>query len=150
MLAELALANAAFAVIKEAVQNSGDLMNAGKAIFQYFDSKSAIQKKYEDKSKNARSNDIEEFFALEQLKKQETELREMMQWQGRAGMWTDWLQFQKEAKEKRVAAERAELRKAAARRAKAWAILGWGFITILFSTLMALGFWVVDQIKNRN
>ena len=150
MLVELAAANAAFAVIKEAVQNSGDLMNAGQAIFQYFDSKSAIQKKYEDKAKNARSNDIEEFFALEQLKKQETELREMMQWQGRAGMWTDWLQFQKEAKEKRVAAERAELRKAAARKAKAWAILGWSFIALLFTTLMAIGLWVVDQIKNRN
>ena len=150
MLVELAAANAAFAVIKEAVQNSGDLMNAGQAIFQYFDSKSAIQKKYEDKAKNARSNDIEEFFALEQLKKQETELREMMQWQGRAGMWTDWLQFQKEAKEKRVAAERAEQRKAAARKAKAWAIVGWGFIAILFSTLMAVGLWVVDQIRNRN
>ena len=150
MLVELAAANAAFAVIKEAVQNSGDLMNAGQAIFQYFDSKSAIQKKYEDKAKNARSNDIEEFFALEQLKKQETELREMMQWQGRAGMWTDWLQFQKEAKEKRVAAERAELRKAAARKAKAWAIVGWSFIALLFTTLMAIGLWVVDQIKNRN
>ena len=101
MLAELAIANAAFAVIKEAVNNSGDLMNAGQAIFKYFDSKSAIQKKYESKAKSAGSSDIEEFFALEQLKKQETELREMMQWQGRAGMWTDWLAFQKEAKEKR-------------------------------------------------
>ena len=150
MLVELAAANAAFAVIKEAVQNSGDLMNAGQAIFQYFDSKSAIQKKYEDKAKNARTNDIEEFFALEQLKKQETELREMMQWQGRAGMWTDWLQFQKEAKEKRVAAERAELRKAAARKAKAWAIVGWSFIAILFTALMAIGLWVADQIRNRN
>jgi hypothetical protein len=29
MLAELAIANAAFSVIKEAVQNSGDIMNAG-------------------------------------------------------------------------------------------------------------------------
>jgi hypothetical protein len=150
MLAELAVANAAFAVIKEAVQNSGDLMNAGQAIFQYFDSKSAIQKKYEDKAKNARTNDIEEFFALEQLKKQETELREMMQWQGRAGMWQDWLEFQKQAKQKRVDAERAELRKAAARKAKAWAIVGWGFIAILFSTLMAVGLWVADQLKNRN
>ena len=149
MLVELAAANAAFAVIKEAVQNSGDLMNAGQAIFQYFDQKSAIQKKYEDKAKNAKTNDIEEFFALEQLKKQETELREMMQWQGRAGMWTDWLEFQKQAKQKRVEAEKAELRAAAARRAKAWAIAGWSFIAFLFTTLMAIGVWVVDQIRNK-
>lgn len=149
MLVELAAANAAFAVIKEAVQNSGDLMNAGQAIFQYFDSKSAIQKKYEDKAKNARTNDIEEFFALEQLKKQETELREMMQWQGRAGMWQDWLQFQKEAKQKRVEAERAELRKAAALRAKIWLSFMWAAIVVLMGVLAVIGAWVVDQLEGK-
>lgn len=149
MLVELAAANAAFAVIKEAVQNSGDLMNAGQAIFQYFDSKSAIQKKYEVKAKNARTNDIEEFFALEQLKKQETELREMMQWQGRAGMWQDWLQFQKEAKEKRVAAERAELRRVAALRAKIWLSFMWAAIVVLMGVLAIIGVWVVDQLKGK-
>jgi hypothetical protein len=149
MLIELAAANAAFAIIKEAVQNSGDLMNAGQAIFQYFDSKSAIQKKYEDKAKNAKTNDIEEFFALEQLKKQEVELREMMQWQGRAGMWTDWLTFQKQAKEKRIAAERAELRAAAARKAKLWLGIMWGAIVALMGVLALIGAWVIDQLKGK-
>jgi hypothetical protein len=149
MLAELALANSAFAVIKEAVQNSGDLMNAGQAIFQYFDSKSAIQKKYEDKAKKAKTNDIEEFFALEQLKRQETELREMMQWQGRAGMWTDWLEFQKQAKQKRVEAERAELRKAAALRAKIWLSFMWTAIIVLMGVLAVIGAWVVDPLKGK-
>jgi hypothetical protein len=149
MLAELALANSAFAIIKEAVQNSGDLMNAGQAVFQYFDSKSAIQKKYEDKAKNAKTNDIEEFFALEQLKKQETELREMMQWQGRAGMWTDWLEFQKQAKQKRVEAERAELRAAAKRKADIVLGLMWAATIGLLGVLMALGLWVLDQMKGK-
>jgi hypothetical protein len=149
MLAELAVANAAFAVIKEAMQNSGDLMNAGNAIFQYFDSKSAIQKKYEDKTKNAKTNDIEEFFALEQLKKQETELREMMQWQGRAGMWTDWLEFQKQAKAKRVAAERAELRAAVVRKAKIIEGIMWGGVVSLMGVLTLIGVWVVDQLKGK-
>ena len=149
MLVELAAANAAFAVIKEAVQNSGDLMNAGQAIFQYFDSKSAIQKKYEKKARDAGKTDIEEFFALEQLKKHETQLREMMIYQGRAGMWNDWLQFQKEAKHKRIAAEKAELRKAAARKAKMWAVIGWSAVAILYTALMAVGVWVVDQLKGR-
>ena len=149
MLAELAIANAAFAVIKEAVQNSGDLMNAGQAIFQYFDSKSAIQKKYEDKAKKAGSTDIEEFFALEQLRKQETELREMMQWQGRAGMWTDWLEFQKQAKAKREEARKAELRAAAARKAKLWLGLMWAAIVSLMGVLALIGAWVVDQLKGK-
>jgi hypothetical protein len=149
MLAELALANSAFAIIKEAVQNSGDLMNAGQAIFQYFDSKSAIQKKYEDKAKKSRTNDIEEFFALEQLKKQEVELREMMQWQGRAGMWTDWLEFQKQAKAKREEARKAELRAAAARKARIWMGLMWAAIVSLLGVLMTIGLWVVSQLKGK-
>jgi hypothetical protein len=149
MIAELMAANAAFAVIKEAVQNSGDLMNAGNAIFQYFDSKSAIQKKYEDKARKAKTNDIEEFFALEQLKKQETELREMMQWQGRAGMWTDWLEFQKQAKQKRDEARKAELRAAAARKAKIWLGVMWTVIIALMGVLVIIGAWVVDQLKGR-
>ena len=107
MLAELAIANAAFSVIKEAVQNSGDIMNAGQALFQYFDTKAEIQKKANAKGGSDRG-DLEEFMALEQLKKQEEELREMMIYQGRAGLWTDWLKFQSEAKRKREAAERDE------------------------------------------
>jgi hypothetical protein len=149
MLVELAAANAAFAIIKEAVQNSGDLMNAGQAVFQYFDSKSAIQKKYEDKAKKAGSTDIEEFFALEQLRKQETELREMMQWQGRAGMWTDWLEFQKQAKAKREEARKAELRAAAARKAKLWLGLMWAAIVSLMGVLALIGAWVLDQLKGK-
>ena len=108
MLLELAAANAAFAVIKEAVQNSGDIMNAGQALFDYFDNKSAIQKKASAKGGSDRG-DLEEFMALEKLKKQEEELREMMIYQGRAGLWTDWLKFQLEAKKKREEAERQKV-----------------------------------------
>jgi hypothetical protein len=149
MLAELMIANSAFAVIKEAVQNSGDLMAAGSKVFEYFDAKSSIQKKYESKAKNAKSNDMEEFFALEQLKKQEVELREMMQWQGRAGMWTDWLEFQKQAKAKREEARKAELRAAAARKAKLWLGLMWAAIVSLLGVLMTIGLWVVSQLKGK-
>jgi hypothetical protein len=107
MLAELALANAAFSVIKEAVANSGDIMNAGQALFQYFDNKAVIQKKANEKGGTDRG-DLEEFMALEQLKKQEEELKQMMIYQGRAGLWTDWLKFQLDAKKRREAAERDE------------------------------------------
>jgi hypothetical protein len=110
MLAELALANAAFSVIKEAVANSGDIMNAGQALFQYFDNKAVIQKKANEKGGTDRG-DLEEFMALEQLKKQEEELKQMMIYQGRAGLWTDWLKFQLDAKKRREAAERERVLK---------------------------------------
>jgi hypothetical protein len=105
VLLELAAANAAFAVIKEAVQNSGDLMAAGESLFKFFDSKAELQKKAQSSNGSDRG-DLEAFMALEQLKKQEEELKEMMIYQGRAGLWTDWLKFQLEAKKKREAAER--------------------------------------------
>ena len=143
MLAELAVANAAFAVIKETVQNGGDIMAAGQKLFDFFDNKNAIQKKANS------GNDMEAFAALEQIKNNEAELKRMMVYHGRAGLWEDWLKFKKEAKQKREAAERAELRKAAARKAKIVAVFMWGLIGSLFAVLMVIGLWVVDQIKQR-
>jgi hypothetical protein len=110
MLLELAAANAAFAVIKEAVQNSGDLMAAGESLFKFFDSKAELQKKAQSSNGSDRG-DLEAFMALEQLKKNEEELKEMMIYQGRAGLWTDWLKFQLDAKKKREAVEREKVLK---------------------------------------
>ena len=108
MLAELAIANACFATIKEAVAHSGDLMAAGDALFKFFDSKAELQKKAKSSNGSDRG-DLEAFMALEQIRKNEEELKEMMIYQGRGGLWTDWLKFQLDAKKKREAAERAEI-----------------------------------------
>jgi hypothetical protein len=143
MLVELAVCNAAFAVIKETVQNGGDIMAAGQKLFDFFDNKNAIQKKANS------GNDMEAFAALEQIKNNEAELKRMMVYHGRAGLWDDWLEFQKQAKHKRIAAEKAELRAAAARKAKMIAVAGWSFVAMLLTTLMVIGVWVIDQIKNR-
>jgi hypothetical protein len=145
MLVELAAANAAFAVIKETVNNGGDIMAAGAKLFEYFDNKSAIQKQYETSGQS----DMKAFAALEQIKTSEAELKRMMVYHGRAGLWDEWLQFQKQAKHKRIAAEKAAERKKAARIAKIWTVAGWTLVAALFSTLMVLGFWVLDQLKGK-
>jgi hypothetical protein len=111
----IAAANASFAIIKECVANTGDLMNAGKALIDYFDAKSVIQKSANEKGGSSRG-DLEEFIALEQLKQREQELKEMMIYQGRGGLWTDWLQFQAEAKRKREEAEKERVRAEIAKR----------------------------------
>ena len=110
MLLELAAANAAFAVIKEAVANSGDLMAAGESLFKFFDSKAELQKKAKSSNGSDRG-DLEAFMALEQIRKNEEELKEMMIYQGRGGLWTDWLKFQLDAKKKREAVERQKVLK---------------------------------------
>jgi hypothetical protein len=135
MLAELAIANAAFSVIKEAVANSGDIMAAGDALFKYFDTKAEIQKKASAKGGSDRG-DLEEFMALEQLKIQEESLREMMIYQGRAGLWTDWLKFQLEAKKKREAAEREKVLK---RQRMIDRIKDTGMIILIITLLGGLG-----------
>ena len=124
MLAELAVANAAFAVIKETVANGGDIMAAGQHIFKFFDSKSEIAKKA-----NASGSDSVAFFALEQIKQNEKDLQEMFIYQGRAGLWDDWLKFQADAKRKREAEAKAI---ALAKYKRKQTILAWinGFIIV--------------------
>ena len=102
MLAELAIANAAFGVIKETIANGGDIMAAGKHVFDFFDSKTQIAKKA-----TSSGSDSEAFFALETIKQNEKQLKEMLIYQGRAGLWDDWQTFQVEARKKREAEARA-------------------------------------------
>lgn len=149
MLAELAAANAAFAVIKEAVVNSGELMAAGQKLYEYFDAKSAIQRKYEEKSKGAKSTDLEEFMALEQLKHQEAELKQMMIYYGRAGMWTDWLKFQSDAKRKREAARLEELAAAEERKEMLVNFSLYGLLVMLLGLLLSVGVWLLNAVKSR-
>jgi cytochrome b subunit of formate dehydrogenase len=125
MLAELAAANAAFAVIKETVANGGDIMAAGQHIFKFFDSKSEIAKKA-----NASGSDSEAFFALEQIKQNEKDLQEMFIYQGRAGLWDDWLKFQADAKRKREAEARALALAKIKRKEKIWAWINGALIVI--------------------
>jgi hypothetical protein len=144
MLAELAIANAAFAVIKEAVQNSGDIMNAGQALFDYFDTKSVIQKKANEKGEG--KSDLEEFMALEQLKKQEAELKQMMIYQGRAGMWQDWLKFQVEARQRREEAEKERVRLEVAKRQKRLEyLMNVVYTAVIFASLYVL-YWMGELV----
>lgn len=102
MLAELAAANAAFAVIKQAVQNGRELADAGSAITKYVGAKEELARRAKKKKRaNTANTDLEEFMALERLKQQEEQLRETMIWSGRPGLWKDWQAFQAQARKSR-------------------------------------------------
>tara|TARA_B110000285_G_scaffold84558_1_gene97022 strand:+ start:477 stop:770 length:294 start_codon:yes stop_codon:yes gene_type:complete len=84
MLAELAIANAAFQVIKQTLSNGGELLSAGKAVGAYFGAEKAIAKQVE-----AGTGDVLALFqAKEQLKRQEEELKYMLNKQRLQGMLT--------------------------------------------------------------
>jgi hypothetical protein len=133
MIAEIMLANAAFGAIKETIQNGGDLLSAGQKLFDYFDAKSTIQKKARE---GGMKSDLEEFMALEKLKQQEQELKQMMIYQGRGGMWDDWQQFQVEARKKR---EKAEAEAKVKRIKRIEALKTTGMVALLVIMLGGLG-----------
>lgn len=108
MLAELAAANAAFAVIKTAVQNGKEIAAAGSAIAEFVGAKETLEKKA---NKKGGGNDLEEFMALEQIREQEEQLRQMMIYLGRPGLWSDWQKFQAKARVARREAEEEAKRK---------------------------------------
>jgi hypothetical protein len=96
MLVELAAINAAYSVIREVVGNGQELYDCGAQLSAFFDNKAALQRKV-NAAPPDRQGHLEEFFALEKIKQQEEELRQLMQWTGRAGLWDDWLAFQAQA-----------------------------------------------------
>ena len=133
MIAEIMLANAAFGAIKETIQNGGDLLSAGQKLFDYFDAKSTIQKKARE---GGMKSDLEEFMALEKLKQQEAELKQMMIYQGRGGLWDEWQQFQVEARKKR---EKAEAEAKVKRMKRIEALKTTGMVILLVVMLGGLG-----------
>jgi len=148
MLLELAAANAAFAVIKETIQNGGEIMSAGRAVMDWFNAKNSLQEKVQDKPPEQRT-DLEEFFALEELKKQQQELKEMMIYQGRPGLWDDWQSFQVKARQARDAAAAEETRKQmdkAKRRKKLFEQIILGFwlsvLAVFFAGIIAGAVWL--------
>jgi phosphoglycolate phosphatase-like HAD superfamily hydrolase len=135
MIAEIAACNAAFQVIKTAVKNSGEIIEAGQAVYDYFNNKEAVQKKIKETPPSKR-NLLEEFFELEKLKKQEQELKELMIYQGRPGLWDDWLEFQKRARQQREAEERQRIREELERKQKRQKIVEKVMLTLWLSVFV--------------
>ena len=104
MLAELAAANAAFAVIKQAVSNGKEIASAGSAIAEFVGAKEKLQAKA---AKKGGGSDLEEFMALEKIREQEEQLKQIMIYAGRPGLWSDWQRFQAKARVARREAEAA-------------------------------------------
>lgn len=128
MLAELAAANAAFAVIKQAVSNGKEIAAAGSAIAEFVGAKEKLQAKA---AKKGNGSDLEEFMALEKIRQQEEELKQIMIYAGRPGLWADWQRFQAKA---RVARREAEIA-AIAKRKK---IIEWTIIGIFIGCCVAV------------
>ena len=140
MLAELAAANAAFAVIKQCVQNGRELTAAGTAIANFVTAKEELQRKgNKKKKKGVGGHDLEEFMALEKIREQEEQLKLLMIYTGRPGLWNDWQKFQAEARKSRRVQE--ELAKRRREEILEMIAIG-GLITVIIAVFVAFIWWL--------
>lgn len=102
------VANSAFAVIKQTIENGRDISSAGSAIAKFVGAEDQLQQDL-NKRKNSiwtnflgkTDNDLEEFMALEQIRVKKDQIREFMQLYGRANLYTDYIQYCADARKAR-------------------------------------------------
>ena len=112
MLAELAVANAAFKVIKATINNGREIADAGAAISKYFGAEKAINKQV----KAGTGNVMEAFQAQEQLRKNEESLKFMLK--QRLHGYVDFCKF-REQYNKGIKLQATKRKNANARQSKA-------------------------------
>ena len=146
MLTELAVATAAFKTVKSFISEGKELYDMGEQLYSYFDAKSNLQRTV-NKSNKSDKSDLEEFLALEKIKAQEDELRELMIYTGRPGMWTDWLKFQSAAAQRRDEERKEQLRKKAKFEQDLYNYFELGVVVLLVSGVVIGISWFVYMLK---
>ena len=113
MLAEIAMANAAFGVIKSAVQNGRELAQCGKSISDFLTAEDRLKQKAEGDKKSIfnkvmgkDANDFESFLALDNIREQRRQLESQMRLYGRPGLYDSWVEYQAQARKARKEAEK--------------------------------------------
>ncbi|MAB40635.1 MAG: hypothetical protein CL525_16260 [Aequorivita sp.] len=142
MLAELAAINGAFAIIKSTIANGKELASAGQAIADFAFAKEDLQAKASKKKNSTFGNDLQEFMALEEVKKKEAELKSIMYLYGRYGLWEDWVKFQADARRKR----QEQIRKARLKRDKIVEIVGIVSLSaVILMLISAIGYVIMRR-----
>ena len=143
MLAELAAINGAFAIIKTTIANGKELASAGKAIADFAFAKEDLQSKASKKRNSTFGNDLEEFMALEEVKRKEAELKSIMYLYGRYGLWEDWVKFQADARAKR----QRQIKEARLKREKIIEVIGIVSLSLAILFMFAGFFYIVARKK---
>jgi len=153
LLAELAAANAAFAVIKQALSNGRDIASCGKQIADFTHAKDDLANRGQRKKNSfwqkvggKDGDDLEEFMALEQLKQKEDELKQLMIYVGRPGLHGDWVRFQVEARKRRIK-EKADAKKA---KEHLLEIILYGVLAIVGLAVLAfIAFMIITAMRHK-
>jgi len=135
LLESVIAANAAFAVIKKAVQNGKEISDCAKAIGAYLGHKEKVE---EEVNKTSGTNDdLEAFYALEKLNNAEKQLEFLMK-KTRLHMWQDFQAFKNKRSVQRANAAKAAI-KAKAKKDSEWAETITQIQTALFIVISLVG-----------
>jgi predicted ATP-dependent protease len=138
-IAAVELANQAINGIKELASHVTSVGQMGKQLTQLADAHDELEKESEQGS-------MEAFWALENIKKKEYEIKQLFIYAGRPGLWDDYQTFIRNRKEmKRKAAERERLKKLAKKRAIKNGLI---YITAVLAGCLAVagGVWLLLAI----
>ena len=114
----LAVANSAFAVIKQTVMNGKDLGSCLQQIGSLVNAEDAVRREAEKKRNSLwtrflgkEDNELEEFMALEKIREQQNLLRELMMLHGRPNLYSDFISYQADIRKKRLQAQKEAQKK---------------------------------------
>jgi hypothetical protein len=139
-IAAIKIANEAIGAIKEFAGHVESVGQMGKDLTKLADAKNELQK-------SAADGDMEAFWALEDIKRHEAEVKQQFIYAGRPGLWEDYCKFIENRKtlraneEKRRAAEKARKKKLIKDIA-----IGTGLTIAILSALGIIGYifyWIV-------
>ena len=110
-IAAIKIANEAIGAIKEFAGHVQSVGEMGKDLTKLADAKDQLEK-------DAKDGDMQAFWALEDIKRHEAEVKQMFIYNGRAGLWDDYQKFIANRKRMREnERKRAEAKKLARKKA---------------------------------
>ena len=99
-IAGIKMANAAFGVIKQAIQNGREVTDCASALSKWVAGCSAVQKEHSQKTSrlgsSASERAVETLVHMQTIQRQRDELREFLQLNGRPGSWDQFIQLERE------------------------------------------------------
>ena len=142
-IAAIKIANEAIGAIKEFAGHCESVGQMGKDLTKLADAKDELEK-------SAADGDMDAFWTLEEIKRQEIEVKNMFIYQGRPGLWDDYCKFIANRKTLREnERKRVEAKKLAKRKAIKNGLLITGVVVGVFTAVGAIGFMVYWMVSVR-
>ena len=142
-IAAIKIANEAIGAIKEFAGHCESVGQMGKDLTKLADAKDELEK-------SAADGDMDAFWTLEEIKRQEIEVKNMFIYQGRPGLWDDYCKFIANRKTLREnERKRVEAKKLAKRKAIKNGLLITGVVVGVLTAVGAIGFMVYWLVSVR-